>query len=86
MNAKWLVFMFGGKTFIGTLAGNKLFVDKMENKTPSDVSRALVSHTFVFVDIRELRCYVTWLVIPARAVAFVEGSRGHTYILFGHGS
>ena len=37
MKAKWLVFMFGAKTFIGTLAGNKLSVDKMGNKTRSGV-------------------------------------------------
>ena len=29
--------MFGAKSFIGTLAGNKLSVDKMGNKTPSGV-------------------------------------------------
>ena len=37
MKAKWLVFMFGAKTFIGTLAGNKFSVDKMGNKTRSGV-------------------------------------------------
>ena len=49
MKAKWLVFMFGAKTFIGTLAGNKLSVDKMGNKTPSGV--------YVGYIVVDVKCY-----------------------------
>ena len=32
MNNKWLVFIFSGKSFIGTMAGKKLSVEKTRNK------------------------------------------------------
>ena len=32
MKNKWLVFIFGGKSFIGTIAGKKLLVEKTPNK------------------------------------------------------
>ena len=50
MKAKWLMFMFGAKTFIGTLAGNKLSVDKMGNKTPSGVHVR-------YIIVVDLKCY-----------------------------
>ena len=49
MKVKWLVFMFGAKTFIGTLAGKKLSVHKMGNKTPSGVMGYII--------VVDVKCY-----------------------------
>ena len=44
------VYMFGAKNFISTLAGNKLSVDKMGNKTPSGVY-------VVYIIVVDAKCY-----------------------------